>query len=172
MWLGALQSVFIGGYAVAALVFGRLVHFYPPFRLVGAGLLVWCGAVVMCGLARRWESLSILLLARLLTGVGEASFQCIAPPFIDDFAPKGRKSIWLAIFYTVIPVGTALGFGFGAACASIFGWQWAFFVEAALMLPCIVACFLLGGTKLAAGARSNKATTASTSRSGRIAARH
>jgi len=32
-----------------------------------------------------------LLLARVLSGVGEASFQCIAPCFLDDVAPPEQK---------------------------------------------------------------------------------
>ena len=32
--------------------------------------------------------------------VGEASFQCIIPPYIEDFAPAESKSLWLSIFFT------------------------------------------------------------------------
>jgi predicted MFS family arabinose efflux permease len=35
----------------------------------------------------------LLLLARAFTGVGEASFLCIAPPFIDKAAPPNKKSV-------------------------------------------------------------------------------
>jgi hypothetical protein len=34
---GLLQSVFIAGYACAAVVFGHLVHTHDPFKLMGFG---------------------------------------------------------------------------------------------------------------------------------------
>ena len=51
-------------------------------------------------------------------GVGEAAFQCIVPPYVEDFAPPGAKTLWLGVFFTAIPTGTALGFVYGAAVAS------------------------------------------------------
>lgn len=38
-------------------------------------------------------------------GLGEASFSTLAPPFIDDIAPTGRKTTWLAIYFLTQPVG-------------------------------------------------------------------
>ena len=33
------------------------------------------------------------LFARALSGVGEAAFQCIVPPYVEDFAPPGAKTV-------------------------------------------------------------------------------
>jgi MFS family permease len=46
---------------------------------------IWCGAVLLSGLAPNFW---LLVIARVFSGVGEASFQCVVPPFIDDIAPK------------------------------------------------------------------------------------
>lgn len=119
-WIGATQSAFIGGYAVASLVFGHLVHRFHPFRLMSVGLLCWCGSVVLTGLSPHvW----VMIMARVISGVGEASFQCIVPPYIDDHAPPAKRGLWLAIFFMAIPVGSAIGFGYGAAMAGIGGEQ-------------------------------------------------
>jgi len=115
-WIGATQSAFIGGYAVASLVFGHLVHRFHPFRLMSVGLLCWCGSVVLTGLApHMW----VMIGARVISGVGEASFQCIVPPYIDDHAPPAKRGLWLSLFFMAIPVGSAIGFGYGAAMAGI-----------------------------------------------------
>mmetsp|Transcript_7977 Transcript_7977/g.28461 ORF Transcript_7977/g.28461 Transcript_7977/m.28461 type:complete len:541 (-) Transcript_7977:64-1686(-) len=117
-WIGATQSAFIGGYAAASLVFGHLVHKFHPFRLMSVGLLCWCASVVLTGLAPHvW----VMIAARVISGVGEASFQCIVPPYIDDHAPPAKRGLWLAIFFMAIPVGSAIGFGYGAAMAGIGG---------------------------------------------------
>jgi MFS family permease len=126
---------FIGGYSVASLTFGHLVHVFPPFRLISVGMAIWCGAVVLCGLAPHYW---VLVLGRVLSGFGEASFQCVVPPFIDDFAPPHLKGLCLAIFYMAIPVGTASGYAYGGAMASTRGWRWAFLLEAVPMAPVVL----------------------------------
>lgn len=46
---------------------------------------IWCCAVALSGIA---PNLPVLFIARILSGVGEASFQTVIPPYIDDTAPK------------------------------------------------------------------------------------
>lgn len=53
------------------------------------------------------NSFYILVASRVLSGVGEASFQTVVPPYIDDNAPPLKRGLWLSIFYMAIPVGTA-----------------------------------------------------------------
>ena len=148
VYIGYFTSAFIASYAGAILIIGNLVPKVnkdrTPFTLMGYGLAVWCVAVFLSGLAKLLNSFWLLLFARALSGVGEASFQVIAPPFIDDYAPPGDKVLWLSIFFTAIPVGSALGYGFGSAVAnSSLGWGWAFWIEGMLMVPFMLLCFKL-----------------------------
>jgi MFS family permease len=138
-----LQSSFIAGYAVAAVICGHLVHVWSPFNLVGVGLVIWCIAIFLCGAAESFDSFWLLLFARVLSGMGEASFQCVVPPFIDDHAPGESKALWLGIFFTAVPVGTAVGYGYGASIAATLSWQWAFHFEAVAMFPLACFCFYL-----------------------------
>jgi MFS family permease len=138
--LGLLQSAFIGGYAVSAMGFGNLVHRCRPFPLMGVGLGGWALASALAGLARAAGSYRLLLAARVLSGVGEAAFQCIAPAFVDDTAPPARRTVWLGVLYTAIPVGAAVGYGYSATVSELCGWQWAFWLEAGLMLPFAAWC--------------------------------
>ncbi len=51
---------------------------------------------------------------------------------------------WLGVFYLAIPVGTALGYPWGALFASSsLTWSWAFYAESLLMLPGTIMCFFL-----------------------------
>ena len=70
-----------------------------------------------------------------LVGVGEASFISLAAPFIDDYAPPGRTTRWLALFYMCIPTGYAVGYIFGGLVAGAASWRMAFWAEGLLMLP-------------------------------------
>ena len=109
VWFGLLTSAFIGAYSVGCIAFGHLLNFYPPFRLLGIGMCLWVLTLMLSGSAM-WlgdhpRSYWFLVLCRAASGVGEAAFQCIVPPYIEDFAPVESKSLWLAVFFTAIPVG-------------------------------------------------------------------
>ena len=78
----------------------------------------------------------------MLSGVGEASFQCSIPPWITKNANPKSKGAWLSLFYTAIPVGTACGYAFSAAVSeNAGGWEWAFFIEGVVMIPFVIFLF-------------------------------
>ena len=57
--------------------------------------------------ARRF---AVLVVARALTGVGEASYTVVTPSLLSDFYPPDRRGRALAIFYAAIPIGSAVGY--------------------------------------------------------------
>lgn len=146
-WFGGLISSYIASYSVAAVAFGQLARSEPrPLRLVGVGLVIWCFAAVACFAsqppageeATKWR-MALLVFGRMLSGCGEAGFQCIVPGLIMASAPPNRKALWMAALFTPVPVGTAMGYMIGAIAASRpMGWGGAFGIEAVLMLP--LAC--------------------------------
>ncbi|KAF0720211.1 Aste57867_480 [Aphanomyces stellatus] len=142
-YLGFLSSSFVASYAIFVVLFGFLSIHVKPFRLVSIGLVVWCLAVLLCGLAKEAMNFQLLLVGRLLSGIGESSFQCIAPAFIDDHAPAGTRSFWLGVFYACSSVGMAFGVQYGAVMAnSKLGWHWAFYLEAIVVFPLALICML------------------------------
>ena len=70
--------------------------------------MVWCVSAVLAGLARPLGSYSVLVVARMLSGVGEASFQVVAAPYIQDHAGDAQ-GFWLGLYFTAIPFGTCIG---------------------------------------------------------------
>jgi len=126
---GSLATVFLLGFFVTSPVFGFLsdrwgVRGRVPLVVVGA--LVWSAATFGTGLV---HGTGMLIAARAIVGIGEASFVTIAPTIIDDVAPPARKQSWLAYFYTAIPVGSALGYLVGGAVEhATHSWRQAFFV--------------------------------------------
>ena len=132
--------MYIVGYAVASVSFGHLVHTYPPFKLMAGGLFIWCIAAILSGAAPHFW---VLVLARMLSGVGEASFQTVVPPFIDDNAPPSKRGLWLALFFMAIPVGTAVGYAWGGNIATALTWRWAFYIEAIPMVPMVALIWFM-----------------------------
>lgn len=138
---GVLSSAFMVGLLVASPIFAQFAKTCNPFRLMGVGLSVWTFATAMCGLSIDFWSITS---ARMLVGVGEASFISLAAPFVVDNAPLEKKTCWLSIFYMCIPVGMALGYVYGGMVGSLFTWRVAFWGEAVLMLPFAVISFVAG----------------------------
>lgn len=142
---GVLSSVFLVGLLIASPIFAYMAKTHNSFKLMGVGLSVWTFATAMCGFSFDFWSITV---ARMLVGVGEASFISLASPFIVDNAPHGKKASWLSYFYMCIPVGMALGYVYGGVVGSIFSWRVAFWGEAVLMLPCALIGFASGYAQL------------------------
>jgi MFS transporter, Spinster family, sphingosine-1-phosphate transporter len=137
---GSLGSVFILGYMIASPIFAYESQFIHPNYLMTIGLTVWAGAVMFSGLS---VDFPMLAAARVITGVGEASFVCLAPPVILDCAPHKQRSIWIGIYSSATPLGYALGFVYGNQVSSLLGgWYYPFIIETFLMIPFILITFL------------------------------
>ncbi|OQR87520.1 Major Facilitator Superfamily (MFS), partial [Thraustotheca clavata] len=141
VYIGMLSSSYIASYSVFVCIFGYLSITQKPFALAGLGLFIWVLAMVLNGFSKTLESFTALLTGCILSGAGESSFQAIAPPFIDEFAPENKHTFWLGIFYASIAVGQALGFSYSSAVASTIGWDMGFFITAVVMAPMAFACY-------------------------------
>ncbi|TDH71939.1 uncharacterized protein CCR75_003375 [Bremia lactucae] len=141
VYFGLLTSAFIATYSIFSIVFGYFALTHRPFRIIALGMSVWVIAVAICGMAQATQSYYVLILGRLISGVGEASFQCTATPFINRHAPPAKRSLYLGIYLASITVGTAFGYIYGSMFASSgSGWAGAYFVEGIIMTGFIVCC--------------------------------
>lgn len=123
--LGWTLSAFMITYSITSPIFGRLGDLFTRKRLIAAGVALWSFATAGAGLARNfWQ----MFMPRSTVGIGEASYATIAPAIITDFYEKERRGRALAVFYSAIPAGSALGFVLGGQLAERFGWRTAFFV--------------------------------------------
>uniref|UniRef100_A0A7S3K5S4 Major facilitator superfamily (MFS) profile domain-containing protein n=1 Tax=Aureoumbra lagunensis TaxID=44058 RepID=A0A7S3K5S4_9STRA len=137
-YFGALQSGFIVGFSVGSVVVGHLVHTRSPFKLAALGLMIWCVSGFAAGISRYLKSYELLLIARIVSGVGEASFITVGGPYIQDEAGSAQGK-WLGAFYAAIPCGTAIGYGYGAIIADAINWSWCFWILIFAMAPLIFA---------------------------------
>jgi len=152
---GVLGGAFMISYCLTAPCFAYAVNFIPPVRVFKLGLMVWALATAGTGFSISFPS---LLLCRLMTGVGDASFIGISATMINSFAPPDQKSKWLTCFYL-----SNLGTPFGAALGGLVvdsrriddllpesykgqSWRTLFLAESILMMImiCFVACKVSG----------------------------
>ncbi|CCI45485.1 unnamed protein product [Albugo candida] len=143
VYLGFLASAFIASYSVVSMIFGYAASKYRPFRMIALGMSIWVLAVFICGVARILNSYYILILGRLLSGVGEASFQCNATPFLYTHASPKTRAAWLGFFLIFVVVGQALGYIYGALFAnSQLTWAGAYIIEGIVMTFLIILCLV------------------------------
>jgi MFS family permease len=127
--IGWLQTAFLVSYMTLAPVFGALADRFSRWWIIGGGVALWSLASGWSGMATGFAA---LLLTRILVGVGEAAYGPAAPTIISDSYPVERRGRMLAYFYVAIPVGSAIGYGFGGLVAEAFGkpdgWRWPFYL--------------------------------------------
>jgi MFS transporter, Spinster family, sphingosine-1-phosphate transporter len=125
---GRLVTAFMIGYFLTSPLFGYLGDRASRKWLIAAGIFVWSLGTVLTGLAGIF---SILILYRVLVGVGEASYATISPSLISDVYGPDKRNYALTIFYSAIPVGAALGNIFGGMISAEYGWRYAFVLAGA-----------------------------------------
>jgi MFS family permease len=87
--------------------------------------LVWSFATATAGFSSGYW---MLLSARTVVGVGEASFGTVSPGIIADYFSRENRGKILSFFYLAIPAGSALGYLFGGILGHYAGWHAAFLV--------------------------------------------
>src|SRR5260221_5022512 len=141
---GVVIQAFMLGYFATSPFFGALGDRFRRRELIALGVATWCLATAGSGLMKTFAT---MVAARVLVGVGEASYATLAPTIIDDLAKPAAKNRWLAIFYVAIPVGSALGYILGGQLEHAFGWRSAFFIAGGPGILLAVAALFIGGTK-------------------------
>ncbi len=120
---GFLGTAFFLVYFLSSPVFGYLGDRFGRIRLMAGGAALWSLATSLTFWVTTYPT---LVLARGLVGVGEASFGTLAPAYLADILPLGRRSRALGTFYVAIPLGSALAYLAGGFIGGHFGWRPAF----------------------------------------------
>jgi len=103
--LGLISSLFLVGYITASIFFCSVSTRFKMSKLLTMGsVLMLISSFLMC-----LEVKSLIYLARILSGVGEAAYQSLIPAYIDNTFSKQKTPLFLSLFFSGIYVGTSLG---------------------------------------------------------------
>jgi MFS family permease len=122
---GLLVTGFVIVYMFASPVIGVLGDRLSRTRIIAAGVAVWSLATALGGLAGSFAS---LFAARATVGIGEAAYGTVAPALLADYFRPSNRGRAFAVFFSAIPIGSALGYVIGGLVAKSYGWKAAFFV--------------------------------------------
>jgi MFS transporter, Spinster family, sphingosine-1-phosphate transporter len=137
---GLLGTAFMIGYFATAPWFGARADKGARRGLIAFGVGVWSLATFATGLS---HSFGQMIAARIVVGVGEASYATLAPTIIDDITPPEHKNRALAIFYLAIPVGSALGYVVGGQILKFWSWRYAYFITGGPGIVLALSCLAI-----------------------------
>ena len=139
MWkTGLLGDAFFVTYMISAPILGLLADRISRWIIVGSAVILWSLASGGSGLA---ATFSILFATRIFVGIGEGGYGPAAPTILADLFPIEIRGRVMAVFYTAIPVGSALGYVIGGVVGAHFGWRWAFYLVTLPGLLLGLLCF-------------------------------
>ena len=136
---GLLGDAFFVTYMLSAPILGLLADRFSRWIIVGSAVILWSLASGASGLA---ATFAILFATRILVGIGEGGYGPAAPTIISDLFPIQTRGRFMAVFYTAIPVGSALGYVIGGLVGAHMGWRWAFYLVTPPGLLLGLLCFL------------------------------
>ncbi|KAF0713129.1 Aste57867_4505 [Aphanomyces stellatus] len=141
-FVGLLETALVAVYCLATVAVGHLSKTIPPFSLLFRGLVLWLASVLVCGAARPCHSFPILLAGRMTTGAAEATVRVLALPLIEHLTPPPQRSLHVGIYYAGMCLASGVAYVYGSITARALGWDWAFYLGAVTMLPCLAVCHL------------------------------
>ncbi|MDE0511878.1 MAG: MFS transporter [Gammaproteobacteria bacterium] len=105
-------------------------------NIVAIAIAVWSAMTMFTSTAR---SFSMLLIARIGVGIGEAGCSPPIHSLISDYYPEDKRATALSIYALGIPIGGAIGTLAGGWIGEYFGWRLAFLVVG---LPGIIVAII------------------------------
>ena len=112
---GFIVSAFMIGFLVGSPIFSALGRIVSARYIVAFGLATLFASSFATGLATNY---GLLIAARFFTGIGESAARGYLVTMIDNIAPPRRRTLWIGIFLSMMPVGTACGMAFSGIIAS------------------------------------------------------
>jgi MFS transporter, DHA2 family, multidrug resistance protein len=105
-------------------------------RFLLACLVLFTAASALCGAAPRMD---ILILARILQGLGGGALQPIAQSVLLESFPPARRGVAMAAYGMGVVVAPILGPTLGGWITEEYSWRWVFYIN----LPIGVLAFLM-----------------------------
>ncbi|AOH56210.1 MFS sugar transporter [Peribacillus muralis] len=119
-------------------------------------LLLWIMVVFIAGnaLAASATTISVLLIARVISALAHGIFMSIGATIAADLVPENRRASAIAIMFTGLTVSTVTGVPFGTFIGQQFGWRFAFIIIVAIGIIAFIGNSVLVPSDLRKAART------------------
>ncbi len=136
-WVVVAYSLTI---SVLLLPMGRFGDIFGRKRVYVTGLAIYLAASAISGLA---PDMAMLIIGRVLQGIGSAMMQGIAMAMIISSFPANERGKALGSNMSVVGSGAIAGPALGGLLVSALGWRWVFFVNIPVGIVTIIASMLV-----------------------------
>ncbi len=134
-WIVLAYLLAITTLVVAA---GRLGDIIGSRRVLLTGIALFTLASVLCGLA---ITLSQLIAARAVQGIGAAIMMALTHAFIGEAVPTSRTGSAMGLMGTMSAIGTACGPSLGGFLITCFGWRAIFLLNIPFGMVALVLAY-------------------------------
>ncbi|MEO5795787.1 MAG: MFS transporter [Rhodoferax sp.] len=128
---GALGSYALVGVLVGALLAGSVGDTIGRRKVM---LFAYAWFSIGMGLTALTTSTTLFGLLRFATGLGVGALVATTGALIAEYAPKGKKNLFIAIVYSGIPLGSLLAAGLAIGLLPLIGWRGMFLIGALPMV--------------------------------------
>ncbi|MBI5605629.1 MAG: MFS transporter [Deltaproteobacteria bacterium] len=125
--MGVVMSAFLLGYALLQIPGGVLADKFGASKVIVIALILWSLFTGLTGIA---SSLTMLLVIRVLFGVGEGLFPGPYYKIIATWFPMKERATANGIAYSSQPFGIAIASVVGASLIVLYGWRTLYFILA------------------------------------------
>jgi MFS family permease len=125
--LGTLTGVLAIPMAILVLPLSVAIDRWSRRKMIAMMVFLWSLATLACAFARNFPQ---LLLARAMTGLGEAGYAPASIAFIAAAFPRQSRARATGIWDAFAPLGSAVGFFVGGYIGLHYGWRHAFGIMA------------------------------------------
>ncbi|WP_449620087.1 MFS transporter [Robertmurraya sp. Marseille-Q9965] len=122
-------------------------------RMSRKTLLLWIMVVFIIGntLAASATTISVLLVARVISAFSHGVFMSIGSTIAADLVPENRRASAISIMFTGLTIATVTGVPFGTFIGQQFGWRMAFLVIVAVGIVAFISNSILVPSDLQKG---------------------
>jgi len=132
---GIAVSAFFWTYGLTQPFIGALADRWPAGRVLAVSVALWAGATLLTSLT---TGLAMLVVLRLVLGLGEAALFPCTSKLIAAHVPQARRGLANAVVAVGLALGPALGVLAGGLILARYGWHAIFAVFGAVTLAWVL----------------------------------
>lgn len=118
---------------------GWLGRYFGRRRFLIACIALFTFASALCGMA---DSLSMLIIARILQGIGGGALQPVSQAVMLETFPWEKRGISMSIYSIGVIAAPILGPTLGGWLTDEYSWRWVFYINLPVGIFAIVMCLL------------------------------
>jgi MFS transporter, DHA2 family, multidrug resistance protein len=119
---------------------GWLGRYFGRRRYLIACIALFTFASALCGLA---DSLTMLIVARILQGIGGGALQPVSQAIMLETFPAEKRGISMSVYSIGVVVAPILGPTLGGWLTDNYSWRWVFYINLPIGIFAVAMCLLL-----------------------------